>query len=418
MITALHQDTHTIAEFCEFIDSGRAISDRLDKAGIPAYEVGHISPCELKAPTYLVSPDTDKILKRHDLLTGRVGGLGAVAEYESDMPASFSDNVLRIRPKEQNKARSAFVAEYLNSSIGNTQLLRGSRGSLQKVITQSSLGSIVVPSLGELETEITSAMNTARVEYKTMLTEADALLMDIDDFVLTRLGITMPMYEPKRAFAIHASQLGSQYQFGSNHYHPERINALSTLHAASHNLTVSRLADVVRFERNQLKKPVANYLSLAHVQSHTGELTDATDTASGNCVTFQTDNVLFARLRPYLNKVYCAEMNGCCSTEFHVLRVNDPNALLPEYLAAALRSRIILAQTTHMAAGNTHPRLTNYDVENLLVPIPELEAQESIVAEIRRRRQKARRLRAQADVVLRDAKRRFEAQLLGGVGNC
>ena len=32
-------------------------------------------------------------------------------------------------------------------------------------------------------------------------------------------------------------------------------------------------------------------------------------------------------------------MDGCCSTEFHVLRVKDGGALLPGYLAAALRSR-------------------------------------------------------------------------------
>ena len=91
-------------------------------------------------------------------------------------------------------------------------------------------------------------------------------------------------------------------------------------------------------------------------KANTGELTDATNTASGNCSVFRTDDVLFARLRPYLNKVYRAEMNGCCSTEFHVLRVKDSETLLPEYLAAILRSRIVLAQTTHMMTGNTHPR--------------------------------------------------------------
>ena len=94
--------------------------------------------------------------------------------------------------------------------------------------------------------------------------------------------------------------------------------------------------------------------------------------------TFQTDDVLFARLRPYLNKVYCAEMSGCCSTEFHVLQVIDCEALLPEYLT--------LAQTTHMMTGNTHPRLTNDDVANLTVPIPPPGVQQPIATEIQYRR--------------------------------
>ena len=122
--------------------------------------------------------------------------------------------------------------------------------------------------------------------------------------------------------------------------------------------------------------------------------------------------MLFARLRPYLNKVYRAEMNGCCSTEFHVLRVKDGETLLPEYLAAILRSRLVLSQTVHMMTGNTHPRLTNDDVANLTIPIPSLEVQMRIAGEIVHRREPARRLRAEAEAGWAAAKRWFEVQLL------
>ena len=414
VIAALHQNTHTIAEFCEFIDSGRAISQRLtSEDGIPAYEVGHISPGELKSADISVSPDSDRILERHDLLTGRVGGLGAIAEYQSDLPASFSDNVLRMRPKEQNKARSAFVAEYLNSRIGNIQLLRGSRGSLQKVVTQQSLGNIVVPVLGKLEAEITADIKDARAESKAMMADADALMTSVNDFVLDTLDITPQTHTSNQVHAVRPSRLNTELRLNSDYYHPEHIKVLSTLHASSHKLTIRRLAEVAYFYRDKLETPYANYLSLANVQSHTGELDDAPNTASGACYAFQTDNVLFARLRPYLNKVYRAEMNGCCSTEFHVLRVKDTDALLPEYLAAILRTRLVLAQTTHMMTGNTHPRITNYDMENLIIPIPPLSVQQAIADEIVSRRAQARRLREQADAILRQAKRTFEERLLG-----
>ena len=151
------------------------------------------------------------------------------------------------------------------------------------------------------------------------------------------------------------------------------------------------------------------------VASETNRLSD--DLRRGNCFTYQTDDVLFARLRPYLNKVYCAEMDSCCSTEFHVLRVKDRTALLPEYLATILRSRLVLAQTVHMMAGNTHPRLTNDDVANLTVPIPSVEIQQTITTEIRRRRDAARRLRGEADAGWAAAKARFEVELLGQGSN-
>ena len=124
-------------------------------------------------------------------------------------------------------------------------------------------------------------------------------------------------------FAVNLAQVSGQERINSDYYHPERLQALRGLERVADSMAVAPLLEVVTFERDLLKTPGANYLSLAHVQSHTGELTDVTDTSSGNCFTFQTDDVLFARLRPYLNKVYRAEMDGCCSTEFHILRVKD-----------------------------------------------------------------------------------------------
>ena len=90
-------------------------------------------------------------------------------------------------------------------------------------------------------------------------------------------------------------------------------------------------------------------------------------------------------------------MDGCCSTEFHVLRVKDAGAVLPDYLAAALRSRLTLAQTVHMMTGNTHPRLTDDDVRALPIPVPPMPTQRRIVAETQRRRAEARRLRGEAE---------------------
>ena len=255
-------------------------------------------------------------------------------------------------------------------------------------------------------------MDAARAGRKAKLAEADALLAGIDDFLLDALGIAPPVADGRRVFAVRRDQMSGQERLNSDYYHPERVQALQQLDRAADSMTVAPLSEVVNFVREQLKTPGANYLSLAHVQGHTGELTDSTDTASGNCSTFQTDDVLFARLRPYLNKVYRAEMDGCCSTEFHVLRVKDGVALLPGYLAAILRSRLVLSQTVHMMTGNTHPRLTNDDVANLTIPIPLLEVQARVADEIAQRRERARRLRGEAEAGWEGAKRWFELQLL------
>ena len=124
----------------------------------------------------------------------------------------------------------------------------------------------------------------------------------------------------------------------------------------------------------------------ANVQSNTGERIETSEPGvSGMVFEFLRGDVLFARLRPYLNKVYHIEQDGVCSTEFHVMRVKQNEGgnptILPEYLAAILKSRIVLAQTRHMMTGNTHPRLANEDVINLLIPLPSYDVQKKIAEE-------------------------------------
>ena len=53
------------------------------------------------------------------------------------------------------------------------------------------------------------------------------------------------------------------------------------------------------------------------------------------------------------------------------------------------------------------------DVVNLVVPIPDMTVQMAIAAEVQRRRELARRLRAEAEAGWSEAKRWFEEQLLG-----
>ena len=66
-----------------------------------------------------------------------------------------------------------------------------------------------------------------------------------------------------------------------------------------------------------------------------------------------------------------------------------------------------------MMTGNTHPRISNDDVKNLYIPVPELSIQHQIVEELSRRRVEARKLKQQAEADWAKAKAQFEKELLG-----
>lgn len=344
-------------------------------------------------------------------ITGRVGSAAVVREEH--LPANINQHIARLRV-DRERCRPEFLSEWLNCPAGLDLSNRGVSGGTRIALDYSAVRSIPIPLPDLVEQDrLVAAMDAARGERREKLTAADSLLAGLDDFVLGELGIARPAAEGRRVFGVRLGQVARPGQINADYYHPERVGVLQSLGKVADNLEVASLSQVVSFERNQLKTPVENYLSLAHIQSNTGELTAAEDTAEGNCFVYQPDDVLFARLRPYLNKVYRAEQAGCCTVEFHVLRVIDRNYLLPEYLAAILRSRLVLAQTVHMMTGNTHPRISNDEVVNLRIPIPDMGTQETIANEVIRRREEARRLRAEAESGWQAAREWFEGEVLG-----
>ena len=339
---------------------------------------------------------------------------GAVVIVQPEQEGAIaSTGFAVVREIDNDKITRDYLLHCLTSSFGSDQMLMRSSGGSYPAITREELAKILIPAISlDSQIRLVAAMDVAGKERKAKLADADALLAGIDDYLLDTLGITPPVVDTRRVFAVSLGQTQSSGRIDSDYYHPERTGALRILDSVPPDLEVSPLADVVSFERDKIDVPGDNYLGMAQVSSHTGELTGATDTASGKCFLFEADDVLFSRMAPSLNKVYCAEMAGCCTTEFHVLRVNDKDTLLPEYLAAILRSRIIRSQTVHMTTGSTRPRLSNADVANLPVPIPDPAVQGTIAAEIRRRRNAARRLRGEASAGWQAAKRWFEGELL------
>lgn len=353
-------------------------------------------------------------LKQGDLLVAIVGAtIGAAGIYPTEEAANINQAIAAVRLREGAINRQ-YALWYLHSSLGQHLLDYFKRPVARANINLEEVGEIplIVPTT-DRQIELVLAMNAARDERRAKLVEADAQLAGLDNYALNALGLKPPAKDERKVFAVSKSLLGSQARLNADYFHPERILALRALESPMQQIACPRLEQVVDFIREQIKMPGPDYLSLANVQSHTGELVPSEEDVKGACSTFQQGDVLFARLRPYLNKVYAAESDGCCSPEFHVLRVKDTYALQADYLAAILRSSLTLAQTRHMMTGNTHPRLSNEDVVNLVIPVPKPAVQEAIANEARRRREEARRLRAEAEADWQAAKRWFEEQLLG-----
>ena len=92
---------------------------------------------------------------------------------------------------------------------------------------------------------------------------------------------------------------------------------------------------------------------------------------------FVKNDVLYGKLRPYLDKVLVADEDGICTTEIVPIRIYKD--ILPEYLRYILKSPFFLNYVNNLTYGVKMPRLGTDDAENALLPIPPLSEQKKIV---------------------------------------
>lgn len=377
-------------------------------------------------PVYITRRYYESIVRSHirpgQLLFSIMGSVG----NQAIVPDSFSDATANravgiLEPKRPDPNLTRFLFLLFLTDLGAQLYERVKKGGLQKRANLADVEKLQFPLVPEpYRTRFVVGLDTARVARRQKLREAASLLGGLDVFALDVLGLELPTPGANRTtYAVRLAAMREGKKLYPDYFHPERLNAIRAVEQRFSTKQTVRLREIAHFVRDQkLIEAGDDYLGLANVQPNTGErVTSTEEDGKGVCFEYRKDDVLFARLRPYLNKVYRAESDGVCSTEFHVIRVHQDmdKHVLPGYLAAILRSSLVLAQTRHMMTGNTHPRLSNEDVVNLVIPVPSPQLQEKIAEEAIRCRAESRRLRAEAGELWEAAKQRFEAELLGPV---
>lgn len=268
-----------------------------------------------------------------------------------------------------------------------------------------------IPETTEQE-QVIAAWNMALRKYEEMNSEAYGLLASIDDYLLAELGITLPP-EPEntlasRIFTAQRRELAG-WRFDPQALHPEREACITELQRRPLH-PLRKAASFCRDLRTEIPEG-AIYVGLENIESHTGRYIPSNDKESvSSAFAFHKGQVLFPKLRPYLNKVFLAPFDGLCSTEFHVL---EGITIHSEFLALFLRSNLVVKQTKHLMSGNTLPRLQTEDIETLLIPEVDDLVQQRIIGKAEHWMAKAEQLRQQAETELEFAKRRIEAMLLG-----
>ena len=95
---------------------------------------------------------------------------------------------------------------------------------------------------------------------------------------------------------------------------------------------------------------------------------------------FRVGDILYGKLRPYLNKVLVADEPGYSTTEIVALRPYLP--ICSQYCALALRRPDFVAYVTRLGQGTKMPRLRTEDAAVAPFPLPPIAEQHRIVAKV------------------------------------
>lgn len=127
--------------------------------------------------------------------------------------------------------------------------------------------------------------------------------------------------------------------------------------------------------------PALPFIGMENIEAHTMRLlgTVPASTMRSNAVHFYSSDVLYGRLRPYLNKVYRAEFEGLCSAEFITFPENE--WLNSKYLQYFLNSSAFVSFASHLNAGD-RPRVDFDQIGEYRVSLAPIREQARIVAEI------------------------------------
>ncbi len=391
--------------------------------GIPLLRTTNIFENEIKLDDVrYIAPEVHSEIKRSqlkpgDVLLTTIGSLGIAAVVDSSLgEANINQNLVKMTPKPE--INSLYLSLFLNSNLGKVQTQRTASKSVVPIINYSRLKEIVVPvPPRSLQDQIAQVMQEAYRDRQKKLQQAEQSYQKVIDYVFEQLGINLERTQRKRNALVPISVLqGGRFDF-------EAVVTVQDISSqfAEHETTL--LEEVVE-QTNERITPsidspdeVVNYIGLANIQSHTGELANFEPVQGKEILSsspkFAKGDILFGRMRPYLNKVWIAEFDGICSGEALIFRPNK-NKVDTQFLHTLLLSQLTLDQVVPLQSGSSLPRVSASDVLSVKLPVPkDLQKQQEIGNEVKKRRSEAKRLRSEAEAVVAAAKARVERMILG-----
>ena len=297
--------------------------------------------------------DNRKLVKEGDfVINSRSDRKGSSGVSDRDGSVSLINIVLKpkgIHPKfsEHLLKSHAFIEEYYRVGRGIVADLWTTRYDEMRTIT------ISVPSLEE-QTRIANFLDkkTAQIDDAIAIKEQQINLLKERKQIIIQQAVTQ----------------------GLDPNVPMKDSGVDWIGEIPEHWEIKPLKHILKLKNLKIEAGKSNleYLGMECVNSVDGTKNEIKSEADGLSTFFQVGDILFGKLRPYLAKVYVADFEGVCSTEFLVYEVKrGSNAFFSKLMLSNGFISVVDASTY----GSKMPRASSDFIGNLNIVNPPFEEQ-------------------------------------------
>ncbi|MFT7388620.1 MAG: type I restriction enzyme S subunit [Candidatus Endobugula sp.] len=200
----------------------------------------------------------------------------------------------------------------------------------------------------------------------------------IDTLIEKQQQLIKLLKEKRQAVISHAVTKGLPSATGSKA--PMRDSGVEWLGEVPEHWEVQRLKFACSFITKKIDIGSSKTIALENIESWTGKYISTDAKYSGEDVGFETGDILFGKLRPYLAKVYLAAGQGVAFGD--LLTYRPKNKLLSTYCFYQLINEAFINTVDSSTYGSKMPRASADFINNMSILLPPLEEQEEIAAYI------------------------------------
>ena len=320
-------------------------------------------------------------LKINDLLVCEGGEVGRSAMVTEVLPENciFQNALHRVRPSERGNTRYLYYCLKVASEAGWFDVICNRATIAHFTVEKFRELKIHLP-LNDQQEVIANYLDRETAHIDALIAEKERMLALLEEkrAALISQAVTRGLDPDVPLKPSGLDRLGDAA--GGNRVTPTFSESLPPEWVEKR----LKYAAPLRIERVEATSEHRKYLGLENIQSWTGKLLPTKvdesvarkDSEGGNAISFQKDDVLFGKLRPYLAKAFHADKSGFCSTEFLVLKPQPD--LHPEFLLYSMLSPEFVGLVNASTFGAKMPR-ANWDfIGSMSIPVPDLDIQQRI----------------------------------------